>query len=240
MQEQRYVMWRKLKQLIPNYARFPIVLSLAVNMFAFYVSRPITANVAHHSMACALDGIIPFVPAFISVYILAYVQWAANFIAVGRESRQVCYRMFSGQILAKFLCFLCFVIYPTATVRPDVGDGGIFHFLTRVIYYLDEPNNLFPSIHCLDSWFSLRASFCCKKMPRWYTWANLIITPMVFLSTLFTKQHVLWDVPAGILVFEIGLFAADRLHSGRWLARINAALFGIREETDIKTEIQEP
>lgn len=233
-------MWRKLKQLIPNYARFPIVLSLAVNMFAFNVSRPITANIAHHSMACALDGIIPLVPAFVSVYILAYVQWAANFIAVGRESRQVCYRMFSGQILAKFLCFLCFVIYPTATVRPEVGDGGIFHFLTRVIYYLDEPNNLFPSIHCLESWFSLRASFCCKKMPRWYTWANLIVTPMVFLSTLFTKQHVLWDVPAGILVFEIGLFTADRLRIGRWLARINAALFGIREETDIKTEIQEP
>ena len=80
----------------------------------------------------------------------------------------------------------------------------------RVIYTLDSPTNLFPSIHCFVAWLGTRYIFDCKHLRRRGLVSALCVVGsiLVFLSTLFTKQHVIYDVLGGIAVAEIGYFAA--------------------------------
>ena len=51
----------------------------------------------------------------------------------------------------------------------------------------------------------------------------LAFTLLVFASTLLVKQHVLVDIPAGVLVAEVGLLLSDKLRAGRLLDRMEAA-----------------
>ena len=93
----------------------------------------------------------------------------------------------------------------------------------RLVYAGDLPGNLFPSIHCLESWICFRGAIGMKRTPRWYAPAMLVLTLMVFASTLLVKQHVLVDIPAGVLVAEVGLLLSDKLRAGRLLDRMEAA-----------------
>ena len=62
-----------------------------------------------------------------------------------------------------------------------------------------------------------------KRAPRWYAPAMLALTLLVFASTLLVKQHVLVDIPAGILVAELGLLLSTKLRAGRLLDRLEDA-----------------
>ena len=59
-----------------------------------------------------------------------------------------------------------------------------------------------------------------KRPPRWFKIGMVSFALLVFCSVLFVKQHVLIDVPAGILVAEAGQFAAKKLGTGRIFARL--------------------
>ena len=49
-----------------------------------------------------------------------------------------------------------------------------------------------------------------KNYSKLYKINSIIFTLLVFVSTLVLKQHVLVDVFAGVLVYEIGLKIAKR------------------------------
>ena len=102
--------------------------------------------------------------------------------------------------------------------RPDGLEAhSLFDRLTQIVYDLDPPDNLFPSIHCMESWVVLRASFRCRRLRRPVFWrvTFLLGTLAVFLSTLLVKQHVLMDVVGGVAVAEAGLLLARVLNAGR-------------------------
>ncbi|CCY70604.1 uncharacterized protein BN508_01112 [Eubacterium sp. CAG:161] len=84
--------------------------------------------------------------------------------------------------------------------------------MTNLIYTLDSPDNLFPSIHCLESWVCFRGAMRCKKVGKVYKVIMLILALLVFASTVMVKQHVFVDIIGAILVVEIGLALAKRLN----------------------------
>ena len=42
-----------------------------------------------------------------------------------------------------------------------------------------------------------------KRIPAWYKGVSFVLAVLVFLSTLFTKQHVLVDVAGGVILAQI-------------------------------------
>ena len=64
-------------------------------------------------------------------------------------------------------------------------------------------DNLFPSIHCLVSWFCFQGIRGRQEIPKWYQYLSCVIAVCVFLSTLMTKQHVVWDVAGGVILAQI-------------------------------------
>ena len=212
-----------LERILPSYARIPLVLLVIINLIVYEGTQFLMLHAKHWDLALPLDARIPFRPAWIVIYILAYLQWAVGFIVISRESREHCYRVFMGEIIAKLICMLFFIALPTRIERPVVEGSGFIAWLMRLVYAGDLPGNLFPSIHCLESWICFRGAIGMKRTPRWYAPAMLVLTLMVFASTLLVKQHVLVDIPAGVLVAEVGLLLSDKLRAGRLLDRMEAA-----------------
>ena len=92
---------------------------------------------------------------------------------------------------------------PTTNVRPVVNGTDIFSQMLRWVYQIDDPTRLFPSIHCLVSWFCYIGIRGQKQIPKWYQRFSLVFAILVCVSTQVTKQHYIVDVFGGIAVAEI-------------------------------------
>lgn len=110
-------------------------------------------------------------------------------------------------------------------VRPEITSSGLMMSLVNLIYTLDAPVNLFPSIHCLESWLVFRGSLACKKVSKAYKVIMFIFSVLVCLSTVFVKQHVVIDIIGGILVVEIGILISNKFNTGRLFYKIDSLVF---------------
>ena len=204
-------MLKQTNPLIPKYAIKPLALALLVNSCVYMGIAQLRRFLTFSSLETPLDTALPFLAPFVLFYVLAFVQWGLNYLLIARDSKELCYRFAFGNIIAKLICLFFFVFLPTTLARPAVTGTDLCSRLVRLIYTFDPPVNLFPSIHCLESWCCIRASFLLKKSNRAYQTATLIMSLGVFASTLFIKQHVIADVFGGIVVFEAGFRLAGRI-----------------------------
>ena len=195
---------RKLDELLPRYTLIPLISMVCVNSLVYFATRLVTRNLTHHNFTLSVDAAIPFIPAFVAFYVLSYIQWTVGFILIARDSRELCYRVISGEIIAKLICLALFLLVPTTMTRPEITSDGFFDTVVGYIYKLDTPDNLFPSIHCLESWVCFRGAMQMKKTGSWYRYFTLLFSLLVFASTVLIKQHVAVDIIAGILAAEIG------------------------------------
>ena len=78
------------------------------------------------------------------------------------------------------------------------------------LYQMDAAVNLFPSIHCMDSWFCVVVLRNIRKVPGWYMTITWIWAAAICASTLFTKQHGILDVAAGIALAELSYICVIR------------------------------
>lgn len=203
----------KLASIYPTYSILPIAAMLGMNMVAYMGTRIFTTGRYHYNIESTLDRMLPLVPFFVVFYVLAFAQWITGYLLIGREKKEYCYRFFLGEIIAKAICLVIFLVFPTTLNRPEITGNGIFERLLAFIYSVDAADNLFPSIHCLESWMCWRG---CRKLtqtrlPGWFSGANLVLTLLVFASTVLCKQHVLIDIAGGVAVVEIGLFLAPKI-----------------------------
>lgn len=217
-------MRKRLEHILPIYSWIPLLVVICANFLTYYATRPITHGFKHYDFSLPVDAEIPFIPAFSVIYLLAYVQWILCFILIARENRDYCCKTFSGEIISKLICMTLFILIPTTMVRANITSNDFFSDLTGLIYRADTPDNLFPSIHCLESWLCFRTSLEMKKTGKWYIYTNLIFSVLVFASTVFVRQHVVLDIIAGILVCEIGQLIAKWSKSARIFIKAEAIL----------------
>ena len=212
-------MLKFIRRLIPDHARLPLISMFFTQMLTYFATKYI--NVFETvDMSIPLDRRIAVQPVWVVVYILAYVYWAAAYVAVARVSKERCMRLFRADLAAKVLTAALFVLMPTAIERPEIIGGGIFDSLLGFIYILDTPRNLFPSMHCMFSWLAARELMSISEYDAVVRAAAFGFSILVFLSTLFTRQHYIADIFGGVAVAEIGMLAAvltgkRRLHGGK-------------------------
>lgn len=205
--------------LLPKYTRKPLLIVLIYNFIVYYSPKFLIPEYRLHYLSTSLDDALPVVPVFIFIYVLAFAQWFFGYIIIARDSPERCYRILTGELIAKTIAWVIFLAYPTAIRHEAPAVTGLATWALAFIYASDIPAiNLFPSLHCLESWLCFRGAIGLKRMPRWYTWLQLIFTLLVFASTILVKQHVWPDILGGIAVAELGqllrrLFRAERIFS---------------------------
>lgn len=205
----------RLEKILPRYAWLPLFVAFTLNNFAYFVTRIFTTSMKHYKLETPIDSMIPVIPAFIVIYWGAYLFWVVGYCTIARSGRKACLELVAADIIAKLICFLIFMILPTTAVRPEVAGSDVFSRALQVLYTIDPADNYFPSIHCLESWACFRG--VCRKGSSAKTTTRgiyFLAAVLVFLSTLFLRQHMIVDVIGGVLVFEVGMLIG-RL-SGAW------------------------
>lgn len=213
-------MKKKLFKIVPKYAIIPLISMVILNFLVYNGSNFLVGSHYHYNLAIKLDSMVPFVPAFISIYLLAFLLWIIGYIVIARENEEICYHYTSAEMIAKIICFIIFLILPTTMVRPEITGNGIWSLICKFVYLIDEPVTLFPSIHCLESWMCFRGSLPLRKVGKTYKIIMFISAVLVFLSTILVKQHVIVDIFGGILVVEIGLLIAKKFKTGTIFKKI--------------------
>ena len=107
------------------------------------------------------------------------------------------------------LSFLCFVLLPTTLERPEITGGGLWNLMMRIVYWVDTPENLFPSLHCSTGWLCWVGIRRRKDLPLWLKLLSLLLSLMVCISTLTTHQHVTADVVSGVALAELDFLLAS-------------------------------
>ena len=199
-------------------------LVLLANLISFQGSRLFTRGLFHHDLTLPADAAVPFLPWTIVIYFGCFAAWFLFYRFIAGLPRERADRFFSSNILGKAVCLLFFLFLPTSMARPDVSGPSFWEFAMRFMYSVDTPDNLFPSIHCLNSWLCWAGVRGNRNVPLRVRVSALVAALLVCVSTLTVRQHVIADVIAGIVLAEIAYllagFPAVRSVYGRLADRI--------------------
>ena len=168
--------------------------------FAWVESR---ANLPYHVIHFPLDDYIPFCEYFIIPYLLwfGYVGWGIGYFYLKDRSEyfRLCAMLFTGMTIFLIMS----TIYPNGHyLRPTTfARDNIFVHIVKWLYASDTATNLFPSIHVYNSiavniavWRS--DAFKHKHAMRC---GSAILMVSIILSTMFLKQHSVFDVVTGMI-----------------------------------------
>jgi len=147
--------------------------------------------------ALALDRLLPLAPTWALTYGALYAFLIVLPVLVVQQEELI-RRTVWAYLTVWIVAYICFVLYPTAAPRPDrvLGEGfGVWGL--RFLYDADPPYNCFPSIHVAHSFVS---AFACFRVHRSLGIIAGLCASLVALSTLFTKQHYVADLIAGVLL----------------------------------------
>ena len=92
--------------------------------------------------------------------------------------------------------------------------------MLNLVYTVDPSANLFPSIHCLVSWFCYVGIRGQKKVPLWYQRFSCVFAVLVCISTQVTKQHYIIDAFGGISIAELTYWLAFHTQAYRGPKRV--------------------
>ncbi len=207
---------QKKREIVPRIMWICIVLALVINTVAYNGSRLFTTRWFHFDLSNRLDDWIPFMPWTVSVYLGCYVFWIINYVIGCRQERERAFRFMSADFFSKLVCLACFLLLPTTNTRGVVMGNSLWDELMRVLYRMDAADNLFPSIHCLVSWFCFIAVRENPKVPKWYKAASLVLAACVCISTVTTKQHVCIDILAGVALAEGSYLFVEKSGFAGW------------------------
>lgn len=151
--------------------------------------------------ALPLDHRIPLQPAWVLVYGSLYLFLILLPVFVVRQEEHIRRTVFA-YLTVWIAAYVCFFFYPTVAPRPDdtlTGEGFLVWGL-RFLYSSDPPYNCFPSLHVAHSFVSALSSY---RVHRGLGAVASVCAFAVGLSTLFTRQHYILDVVAGILLAAV-------------------------------------
>jgi membrane-associated phospholipid phosphatase len=174
-----------------------LVLTLAAWTAGYFlVNRRVVAVEQRIDLSTAFDGRIPFVPQFALVYFSTYLFVVQPFFLLS-DARQFA-RMLVSFLAISAAASLVHAVLPSKIERRDVaGSRTLSGRLLHLFQNTCRPYGNFPSLHvglCVPVVISnfLVGGVLLGSIAL--VWAVLIA-----LSTLFTKQHYILDVLAGLL-----------------------------------------
>lgn len=167
-----------------------------------------------HIMTLPIDYQIPFCEIFVVPYLLWFAYIAVTVVYFLKHEEE------DFDALAQFLVFgmtmflLISAVYPNGlNLRPTSFErDNIFTDLVKMVYASDTPTNVLPSIHVYNSmaaFLAIKRSKLAKHNPKW-AWASGILTFLIILSTMFLKQHSVFDVFCAMVLTAF----ADHMYYG--------------------------
>ena len=165
-------------------------------LWFFYLEKTVTRH--YDVIHVAIDDCIPFCEVFIIPYYLWFVYVAGTVIYLmftdRKEYCKACVFLFTGMTV--FLAVS--TLWPNGQhLRPfTMPRDNIFTRMVAGLYRTDTPTNLWPSIHVYNSLGVHIAIMKCRKLAdrKWIQRGSFVLAVSIILSTMFLKQHSVFDV----------------------------------------------
>lgn len=147
-----------------------------------------------------LDDMIPFIKELIVVYHMYMPMILLTAILVFVYDKKNYKRFIITLFVAQTLSYVIYMTYQTYVPRYDISLLGedIFSKLVKMTYNVDNTYSGLPSMHVANM---LLSSIFLSKVNIGKRKKYLLIAYMTLIgaTTVLVKQHVIIDVPAGVL-----------------------------------------
>lgn len=151
-----------------------------------------------------VDDYIPFCEVFVIPYFLWFAYVAVTVLYFFFKDRQDYYKTCAFLFTGMTVFLIISTLFPNghdlrlSTMPRD----NIFTHMVSALWQTDTPTNLWPSIHVYNS---LGAHFAITKSVhlenrKGIRIGSLILCVSIILSTMFIKQHSVFDVITGIIM----------------------------------------
>ncbi|MDR7000329.1 phosphatase PAP2 family protein [Neobacillus niacini] len=151
-------------------------------------------------ISTSIDQAIPFLPIFIIPYIVWYGYIFCYLVYFCFKDTKVYLKTLILIVAAELICFVVYFFFQTTVPRPELTGNTVIVNLVEWIYANDQPVNCFPSIHVLTTFTIMLASLHIKKKHILNTLCINIIGTLIIVSTLFVKQHVIFDMIGSVIL----------------------------------------
>lgn len=200
----------KLKGFFVKYRHgIPLLVYLAIYLAWFtWLER---TNVKNYKVIhVTMDDYIPFCEVFIIPYLLWFAYVAVVVVYLFFKNKQDYYKTCAFLFTGMTVFLIVSTLWPNGHhLRPDIlPRDNCFTWLVERLWTVDTPTNLWPSIHVLNSMGAHFAVMQSRELAsaKWGGRLKIvsgILAISIILSTVFLKQHSLFDVATGLLMGSI-------------------------------------
>jgi len=166
-----------------------------------YLEKNVTTR--FHVIHTPLDDKIPFLECFVVPYLLWFFYVAAAVLYFFFKNKDEYFRLCAFLFVGMTVFLIVSTVYPNGHyLRPAAFErDNIFTTLVSYLYEVDTPTNLFPSIHVYNSIGVNIAVWHCDNFRENKTVriGSFVLMVSIILSTMFLKQHSVFDVITGIV-----------------------------------------
>ena len=159
-------------------------------------------------LTSSFDERLPLIPFFVLLYFLWYIYLFLIPFIIAKCDKKLLFKYASITIITILLGAAIFVFFPTTIERNvDLSNTNLFFkLLLKIVYFMDTPNLCcLPSMHCALSYIFI---YMILKTPnlKWYYKLLIVLSSIgIAFSTLFVKQHVIWDLLSSIPLVIIAI-----------------------------------
>ena len=192
---------KKVKSFIKKDEKFFISIAILFlgNMFLYWFIKLFQSNPIYINYY--LDDKIPFWGWLVYVYNMFYPFCLIAFYLLYKKDEKAYFKGIIACIIGVLICDIIYLFIPTIMYRPVTPNYDPFtNLVLKITFFFDDPPlNCFPSLHCVFCFqviFSYIISKCTLKRKTWI----IICSMLIILSTLFVKQHYIFDIISAFLV----------------------------------------
>lgn len=176
---------------------------LIIGGYQIYFLPQKTPLRAPYTFSTKFDELIPFYPSWVWVYSGLYYPMILVLCIISESFREFCYMAISfvSLLMLHLIFFYFFPIKTPSSWRDFNRYESRSTRLLALIHKYDSPVNCFPSTHV--SVATLTALYMQSYLDAnqyWGSGAIFAFPILISLSAVFTKQHYLVDLPAGVVL----------------------------------------
>jgi hypothetical protein len=206
-----------MKQLKKHIRPLLLMLSIPIMGALYIIINKFSSS--GHDVTIALDNSIPYIKIFIIPYILWYLFIPIVFIILYTYDKKVYYKTMLVYIIGYIISCSIFILYQTTVPRTILTGSDIFTEIISLIRFNDKPLNCLPSLHVFTCYIMIKAIGKSNLGSIKNKIIISIISYTIILSTLFTKQHAILDVLAGIVLGEALIYIINKSEGKLYLLR---------------------
>ena len=166
-------------------------------------------HVRYHIIDSSLDDKIPFCEYFIIPYFLwfLYITVTIGYFLLFNENTTEFWSLILNLAIGMTLFLIVSYVYPNGlNIRPtEFTNDSIFTRMVQFLYRTDTPTNVLPSIHVYNSLGCHIAVMKSNhfKQKKGIRIGSLILCVSIIMSTMFIKQHSVFDVTTAFIMAAV-------------------------------------